>query len=69
MLNDEMLKILACPICKGDLKWLKDKNELLCMNLNCNKTYIIGTNDVPILLPDQKEYEKKYGWEYRKKEG
>jgi hypothetical protein len=69
MVNEELLKILACPVCKGDLEWIRSKNELLCMNPNCNKTYIIGPNDVPILLTDQKEYEKKYGWEYRKKEG
>lgn len=67
MLNSEMMSILACPVCKSDLEWIRRDNELLCLNPNCNKKYIIGTNDVPILVSDKEEYEKKYGWEYRKK--
>lgn len=67
MINEELLKILACPICKGNLEWIRRDNELLCLNPDCEKKYTIGPNDVPILVPDKEEYEKKYGWEYRKK--
>ena len=67
MLNSEMMSILACPICKSDLEWIRSNNELLCLNPNCGKKYPIGTNDVPILIPNQEEYEKKYEWKYRKK--
>jgi uncharacterized protein YbaR (Trm112 family) len=30
MLDKKLLEILACPICKGDLKYQKDPEELIC---------------------------------------
>ncbi len=42
----ELLKILACPVCKGDLKL--EKNKLIC--LSCKKEYEIKEG-IPILLP------------------
>jgi uncharacterized protein YbaR (Trm112 family) len=31
MLDKKLLEILACPICKGDLRYEKDKQELICL--------------------------------------
>ncbi len=41
----KLLKILACPICKDDLKLKEDK--LICYN--CRKYFNIE-NDMPIML-------------------
>lgn len=30
MLDQNLLDILACPICKGKLVYRKDQNELIC---------------------------------------
>lgn len=29
-MDTKLLSILACPLCKGELKYEKDKNELIC---------------------------------------
>jgi len=44
-MDSKLLKILACPICKGDLKLKEDK--LICHN--CRKYFSIE-NDIPIML-------------------
>lgn len=46
MINKELLKILACPKCKSDLKLIKD--SLKCVK--CKKVYEIK-DGIPILLP------------------
>ena len=30
MLDNKLLEILACPVCKGELKYQQDPEELLC---------------------------------------
>jgi hypothetical protein len=47
-IDPELLKILACPVCKRDLK-LKG-NELICVG--CRRRYPIK-NGIPYLLPDE----------------
>lgn len=49
MLDEELLKILACPRCKGDLIYDREKNILICNN--CRVFYPIE-DDIPILLID-----------------
>ncbi|OZG73454.1 tetraacyldisaccharide 4'-kinase [Hahella sp. CCB-MM4] len=31
-MDKKLLSILACPICKGDLKYDREKQELICKN-------------------------------------
>ncbi len=31
-MDKKLLAILACPICKGDLKYDREKEELICKN-------------------------------------
>jgi len=50
MIDKELLDILACPDCKGDLK-LED-NKLICQK--CGEDFEIREG-IPILLP-KKEY-------------
>lgn len=47
-MDTKLLKILACPICKGDLKLKEDK--LICYN--CRKYFNIE-NDIPIMLIEE----------------
>ncbi|MCW1296314.1 MAG: Trm112 family protein [Candidatus Parvarchaeota archaeon] len=53
IIDIELLKILACPVCKADVK-LK-KNKLICVK--CKEEYPIE-DGIPIMLP--KELRKQY---------
>lgn len=35
MVSDELLNILACPSCKGDLEYNSEKDTLTCWNKHC----------------------------------
>ena len=50
MIDKELLDILACPACKGDVE-LKE-NKIVCKK--CRKKYPIR-NDIPIMLIDEAE--------------
>ena len=47
-LPNDLFNILACPLCKADLEYTKDKKGLVCSR--CNEKYRID-DGVPILLP------------------
>ncbi len=51
-LSEELLEILACPKCKGELKYDRDKNILICEA--CRVFYKIE-EDIPILLVEEAE--------------
>ena len=44
----DLFEILACPLCKADLEYTKDKKGLICSN--CNAKYPIE-DGIPVLLP------------------
>jgi hypothetical protein len=48
VIDPELLKILACPICKSDIKLVNEK--LACVNRKCKATYSIE-DKIPIMLP------------------
>lgn len=48
MIDKEMLEILACPVCKGDVKEINDK--IVC--LECKRQYPIR-DGVPIMLENE----------------
>ncbi len=48
IISKELLEILACPVCKGDVE-LKGK-ELVCVK--CKRSYPI-IDGVPHMLPDE----------------
>ena len=54
MLDQELLDIIACPKCKGELEYRPDENQLICQN--CRLIYSIQ-DDIPVLLIDEA---KKY---------
>ncbi len=52
MIDEELLKILACPKCKSDVE-LKE-NKIICKNPNCGLKYPIK-DGIPIMLIDEAE--------------
>ena len=50
MLKKELLDILACPKCKGDLEYDKKNQKLICQT--CRLKYDIK-DDIPIMLIDE----------------
>ena len=50
MFNKELLKILVCPKCKGELEYVEEPESLSCKR--CNRVYEIK-DSIPILIPDE----------------
>ncbi|MFZ2054187.1 MAG: Trm112 family protein [Candidatus Aminicenantales bacterium] len=49
-LDPELLKILACPLCKTEVKLTRDEKGLKC--LRCHRVYRIE-DDIPVMLIDE----------------
>ena len=47
----ELFDVLACPLCRADLEYTKDKKKLVCAK--CGEKYPIQEG-IPILLPPKK---------------
>lgn len=52
MLSNELLEILACPQCKGELEYDISNQQLIC-NV-CRLKYAIE-DDIPIMLIEEAE--------------
>ncbi len=52
MLKKELLEILVCPKCKGDLEYLIEEAKLICHS--CKLSYRIES-DIPVMLIDEAE--------------
>lgn len=51
-MNEELLKILACPACKQAVKL--EGGKLICQNSQCGLRYPIR-NGIPVMLIDEAE--------------
>jgi len=51
-ISKELLEILACPKCKGDIRLDETRNGLICDN--CKLLYPIK-DDIPVMLIDEAE--------------
>ena len=49
-MNNAILEILVCPLCKGKLVYAKEKNELIC---RFDKLAYPIRDDLPIMLIDE----------------
>lgn len=49
-MDNKLLEILVCPICKGSLLYKKDAQELIC---KFDKLAYPIRNDIPIMLEDE----------------
>ena len=50
MLDPQLLEILVCPRCKGDLRYREDPQSLVCES--CRLVYEVR-EDIPVLLVDE----------------
>ena len=50
MIDDELLEILACPKCKGEIRLNDEKDGLICDA--CRLLYPIR-DDIPVMLIDE----------------
>lgn len=53
MIDRALLKILACPVCRGDVK--EEENQIIC--LQCGRQYPIR-DGIPIMLANEAQKTK-----------
>ena len=51
-IDKELLDILACPKCKGDIRLNEEKNGLIC---DACKLFYPIRDDIPVMLIDEAE--------------
>ena len=49
-LSPQLLRILACPKCKGELEYRENEQSLLCHT--CRLRYAVR-DDIPVMLIDE----------------
>ncbi len=54
VLDPQLLAILACPLCKTDVKLTADEKGLKCVK--CDRVYAIK-NDIPVMLIEEASIE------------
>jgi uncharacterized protein YbaR (Trm112 family) len=48
--DKKLLDILACPLCKGPLVYIKESNELIC---KADRLAFPVRDDIPVMLEDE----------------
>lgn len=59
-IDPELLEILACPLCKEEVKLIKDGEGLQCVK--CGRIYPVR-DGIPIMLVDEAYFEEEKGTE------
>lgn len=60
MIKKELLEVLACPKCKGDIRVSKDEKHIVCDK--CRLLYEIR-EEIPVMLADEaKQVEDTSGY-------
>jgi len=54
-IDDRLLEILACPLCKADVRLKEDGSGLKCVK--CKRVYPVK-DDIPIMLIDEARIEE-----------
>lgn len=49
-LDNKLLDILACPVCKGPLRWKRESNALVC---RADRLSFPVREGIPVMLPDE----------------
>jgi len=55
-ISKELLEILACPVCKEEVRLTPDGNGLKCVQ--CRRVYPIR-DDIPVMLIDEAKIEEE----------
>lgn len=50
IMDNKLLEILVCPVCKGPLVYRREARELVCAA--CRRAYPIR-DDIPVMLPEE----------------
>lgn len=50
MIDNKLLSILACPVCKGELDYQKERDELWC---RADALAFSIKDDIPVMLENQ----------------
>ena len=50
MIDNKLLSILACPVCKGELDYQKERDELWC---RADGLAFPVKDDIPVMLENQ----------------
>ena len=64
MIDKELLDILACPACKGDIVYDQENEKLICQE--CGRRYPIR-DGIPVMLIDEAELPEAKGKEQKAK--
>jgi uncharacterized protein YbaR (Trm112 family) len=59
MIDKELLDILACPVCKTEVKLENDR--IVCVD--CGRRYPIRDGNIPVMLIDEAELPEDAGTE------
>lgn len=51
-ISNDLLEILVCPVCKGDLEYDRNEQKLICNN--CRLKYPIK-DGIPVMLEEEAE--------------
>ena len=49
-MDDKLVDILACPVCKGPLQWIRESREFLG---RADRLAYPMRDDIPVMLPDE----------------
>ncbi len=49
-MDSKLLDILACPVCKGPLRWQKSAQELVC---RADRLAYPVRDDIPVMLEEE----------------
>lgn len=55
-ISKELLDILACPVCKGDIRYDEPEQKLTC--LSCGRRYPVREG-IPVMLESEAETQGK----------
>lgn len=55
-MDEKLIKILACPVCRGEVEYDRQKNEVFC--LKCGRIYPVE-DDIPVMLESNDIYTQR----------
>ena len=55
MIDQELLEILACPACHGEVRYIEERQVIKCQA--CHRAYPVR-DDIPVMLIDEATIEE-----------
>lgn len=52
MINEKLIEILRCPICKSKVMYDENSNKIICSN--CKNKYDVE-DEIPVMLQNEKD--------------